>query len=90
MSSAGNVSAFLLVINPALLTGRAEFDEHVDGWLATYLAAFDEGARYPGQRAAECEAARTLNGIPLQPSMLKLLQKAGELVGVPFKAAALT
>ena len=35
MSSAGNVSAFMMVINPALLTGRAAFDDHVDGWLST-------------------------------------------------------
>src|SRR3546814_16138875 len=65
MSSAGNVSAFALVINPDRVAGRAAFDEHVDAWLSTYLAASGAGARYPGPRAAASAADGRPPGHPL-------------------------
>ncbi|NIF22360.1 Ldh family oxidoreductase [Candidatus Pantoea multigeneris] len=83
-SSAGNVSAFVLVINPALLLGREAFDQHMLSWLETYLTASGDNARYPGQRAAQCEAERKANGIPVSASVLGELKKAGDLVGLPF------
>ncbi len=57
-SAAGNVSAFLLVINPDRVVGRAAFDAHVAQWLTTYTAASGEEARYPGERASLCEVER--------------------------------
>lgn len=84
MSSAGNVSALLMLFNPEHFVGRAAFDSHVDAWLGTYLAASGPKARYPGQRAAECEAERRHSGIPLPASIEAELVKVGELVGRPF------
>jgi LDH2 family malate/lactate/ureidoglycolate dehydrogenase len=83
-SSAGNISAFLLILNPDLIIGRQAFDAHVAGWLATYLAASGDQGRYPGQRAAECEAQRSAAGIPVSPSIVAELRLAGEKVGYPF------
>lgn len=86
--SAGNVSGFLMVVNPDRVIGRDLFDAHVVEWLSTYLAATGERGRYPGQRAAESESRRMASGIPIADSTLELLAKAGESVGVPFDAAA--
>jgi LDH2 family malate/lactate/ureidoglycolate dehydrogenase len=83
-SSAGNVSAFLLVINPDRVIGRAAFDAHVAQWLSTYTDASGADARYPGERAAACEVERTRDGIPLPMGVVAELRKVGELVGVPF------
>lgn len=83
-SSAGNVSAFLLVINPDRMIGRAAFDAHMSAWLSSYLDASGKGSRYPGQRAAQVELERTRNGIPVPPSVVKDLRTAGLLVGLPF------
>lgn len=89
-SSAGNVSAFILVINPALLIGQQLFDEHMRSWLDTYLQASGEDSRYPGQRASECEQNRLEFGIPVAASIVAELTKAGELVGHPFDVPPLT
>jgi hypothetical protein len=51
---------------------------------------FDDGARYPGQRSAECEIERTRLGIPLEPNAMRVLVEAGELVGYPFDLDPLT
>ena len=83
-SSAGNVSAFLLVLNPDLLAGRQAYDAHVRHWLDSYLAASGEGSRFPGQRAAECEADRLRTGIPVPESTVKALSKLGASLGVAF------
>jgi LDH2 family malate/lactate/ureidoglycolate dehydrogenase len=83
-SSAGNVSAFLMVINPSLVVGKAAFDTHVEKWVSTYLSAGGKEARYPGQRAGEMEAQRTISGIPIPSSTLNDLRKAGASVGVQF------
>lgn len=84
MSSAGNVSAFLLVINPENIIGRTAFDAHVADWLAVYLEASGEGSRYPGERAAASEARRRRDGIPLPQNLISELKKVGEQVGHPF------
>jgi LDH2 family malate/lactate/ureidoglycolate dehydrogenase len=84
MSSAGNVSAFLMVINPDLAVGRDLFDNHMADWIATYRAASGSGSRYPGQRAAETELARVRDGVPLPPSIVADLRKVGDLAGRPF------
>lgn len=86
-SSAGNVSAFLLVINPDRVVGRAAFDAHVAQWLGTYTAASGEAARYPGERASLCEAERRRDGIPLSLGAVAELRKVGELVGLGFDLA---
>lgn len=83
-SSAGNVSAFLTVLNPARIVGQDEFDNHVARWISTYLSASGEQSRYPGQRAAEYEAKRKVAGIPIPLSTLEQLQKVGTSVGVTF------
>lgn len=84
MSSAGNISAFLLVLNPERFVGRDAFDAHVADWLRTYKDASGEGSRYPGERAAECEAERRTTGIPIAVSTLAELVKIGAEAGVPF------
>lgn len=87
VSAAGNVSAMLMLFNPDLFVGRAAFDDHVAGWLDTYLGATGPGARYPGERAADCEQQRLREGIPLPASVVTELVKAGALVGRPFPVA---
>jgi len=89
-SSAGNVSAFLLVLNPDLIVGRQAFDAHVAMWLDTYLAASGDQGRYPGQRAAECEEQRSAAGIPISPGIVAELRQAGEKVGYPFDVRPVT
>jgi len=84
MSSAGNISAFLLVLNPERFVGREAFDAHVADWLRTYKDASSPNSRYPGERAALCEAERRESGIPIAPSTLSELVKIGETSGVPF------
>ena len=88
MSSAGNVSAFLMVMNPDLLAGREAFDQHVRGWLATYLDASGPDARYPGQRAAACEIERRANGIPLSSKTVATLDKLSDQLGLDIRVAA--
>lgn len=82
--SPADVSGFALVINPARLLGRAAFDAHMDAWLATYLAAGGETARYPGQRAAAEERRRAAEGFALPASVVNELRAAGASVGCPF------
>ncbi|MGL4317545.1 MAG: Ldh family oxidoreductase [Pseudomonas sp.] len=86
MSSAGNVSAFILVINPERVIGRAAFDEHMHAWIATYKSASGAAGRYPGERAAEIEAQRSRDGIPLASQVVAELIKTGERIGQPFAA----
>lgn len=86
-SSAGNVSAFLLVINPDRVVGRAAFDAHVAQWLTTYTSASGEEARYPGERASLCEVERRRDGIPLSLGAVAELRKVGDLVGLDFDLA---
>ncbi|WP_052081144.1 Ldh family oxidoreductase [Pseudomonas sp. ML96] len=83
-SSAGNVSAFILVINPDLVIGRDTFDAHMHAWIDTYKNASGAGGRYPGERAAEIEAQRLRDGIPLASQVVAELQKVGESVGHAF------
>ncbi|GAA4326127.1 Ldh family oxidoreductase [Pigmentiphaga soli] len=88
-SSAGNVSAFLLVIDPAQVIGRVAFDDHMAAWLGTYLEAAGPSGRYPGQRAAQCEADRAVGGIPVPAGIVRELERAGEIAGLPFDVAPL-
>lgn len=82
--STADASAFALVINPALTTGRAAFDASVAAWLQTYLQAGGPGARYPGQRQAACEERRSRDGIPLPPGLLAELRALSERTGCPL------
>lgn len=84
-SSAGNVSAFLLLLNPDILVGRDVFDAHVAAWLADYMDASGPKARYPGERAAAVERERSVAGIPLPGSVVRELHELGDLVNVPFR-----
>ncbi|MDM0108527.1 Ldh family oxidoreductase [Variovorax sp. J22R24] len=85
---AANVSAFLLVINPALAVGQGAFDASVSAWMQTYLEASGLGARYPGQRQAECEQQRLRQGIPVPAGLLAELRALGRSVGRPFDLEA--
>lgn len=89
MSSAGNVSAFILVINPELLIGRAAYDAHMHAWIDTYKNASGVDGRYPGERAAEIEAQRARDGIPLARPVVAELIQVGERVGHAFTVAPL-
>jgi LDH2 family malate/lactate/ureidoglycolate dehydrogenase len=83
-SSAGNVSGFLMVINPARVVGQDAFDNHVEGWISTYLSGSGPNSRYPGQRADEYETKRKVAGIPIPLSTQGELEKVGKSVGVAF------
>ena len=76
--------AFLLVVNPVLLAPG--FAAHMGGWLATY-AGSGEGARYPGERAAEIEAARRAGGLELPAAVVAELTRMGAALGTPFAPA---
>ncbi|MDM0049696.1 Ldh family oxidoreductase [Variovorax sp. J22R115] len=86
--SAAGVSAFALVINPALAVGQDAFDGSVSAWMQTYLEASGPGARSPGQRQAECEHRRRQEGIPLPAGLLAELRALGTRLGLPFDLAA--
>lgn len=88
-SAPSRVGAFLFVVNPGLVTERAQFDAHVAGWMATYKTASGEQGRYPGERAAQLEQKRMSEGIPLNASVIAELKQVGDLAGVPFDPAAL-
>lgn len=61
-----NLSAFILVINPAL-SGASSFDADMTAWLRNYTAAGGGEGRYPGQRGAHLERERRARGIPVPP-----------------------
>ncbi|MEJ8859315.1 Ldh family oxidoreductase [Variovorax robiniae] len=82
--SASNVSAFLVVINPALVIGEHAFNESLNAWLQNYLEASGPDSRYPGQRQATCEALRRKEGIPVPDGLLAELQATGRLARHPF------
>ncbi|WP_225984643.1 Ldh family oxidoreductase [Noviherbaspirillum aerium] len=82
--SASDASAFLLVINPELMFGRAAFDAYSSAWLQHYLQASGPFARYPGQRQAACEAERLREGIPLPAALREELRQVGERLGIGF------
>lgn len=86
--SAGNVSAFLLVFNPAFAVGQAAFESNVQAWLATYVDASGPEARYPGQRQAACESLRLRTGVPLPAGLLAELRALGTQRGLPFALEA--
>lgn len=77
-----DMGGFLMVLNPALI-GQA-FDQDVETWLGTYQNAGGSAARYPGERAAEEEAQRRRDGIPIPPVLLQQLRETGAQTGVPF------
>lgn len=82
--AAANASAFLLVINPDLMFGRPSFEAHSKAWLQHFLQSSGADARYPGQRQAQCEAARIVGGIPVPASLYSELKNIGEKLGTPF------
>ncbi len=84
-SAPARVGAFLLVANPALVTTRAAYDEHMADWIGHYRKAAGVEGRYPGERAAKLEAERAANGIPLSPALVAELHKVGEACAAPFE-----
>lgn len=87
-SAPARVGAFAFVANPELVAGRAAYDAHVAAWLDTYRKASGADARYPGERAAQLEARRSAEGVPLPDSVVAELTKIGELTKVPFDLTA--
>ncbi|MGH8258453.1 MAG: Ldh family oxidoreductase [Steroidobacteraceae bacterium] len=88
-SSAGNVSAFLLVINPDRMVGREAFAAHVADWVSTYQLAAGPDARYPGERAGQCEQERRAAGIPIPAPLAEELRATGDKVSSPFRLSPL-
>lgn len=85
-SSAGDVGAFLFVVNPDLMQGETAFESDMESWLEGYDSAFEDEGRYPGQNAARIEADRRKNGLPIDPETLQSLAILGEKSGVAFPA----
>ncbi|HTH95800.1 MAG TPA: Ldh family oxidoreductase [Stellaceae bacterium] len=84
---ADETGLFGLVINPALIHGRVAFEAESAAWLATYLDAAGPEARYPGARAAACEAERLQAGLPLAPNIIADLQHVAAIAHCPFNPA---
>jgi LDH2 family malate/lactate/ureidoglycolate dehydrogenase len=81
--SNARMSAFILVVNPSLAsTGR--YQDDVSEWLGVYLAAAGGKGRYPGQRAAESETRRRVEGIPVPAVTLSQMQEISRRLDVPF------
>ena len=77
----GLVEAFLLVVNPDLVSGRDEYEARLHSSIQLYRST---GERLPGRRAQELEALRFREGIPMPDSVLGALRETAELVGAPF------
>ena len=84
-SSAGDIGALFLVINPDLVIERSMFDRAMSDWLDFFLGSFPDGGRYPGQRSAEIEAERKTSGIPFAPNAVSRLVELGRAADVPFE-----
>ncbi|MDM0014893.1 Ldh family oxidoreductase [Variovorax sp. J22P168] len=82
--SAADVSAFLIVINPALAIGQDAFDVSIGAWMQAFRDGSGPGSRYPGQRQASCEAQRLADGIPIPAGLRAELRQLGARVGHPF------
>ncbi len=73
----GEFGGFVYALNPALI--HAGFTAHVAEWLRIYHASGPD-ARYPGERAARCEAEREAGGVPVSARVLgELTTLAAEL-----------
>lgn len=83
-SAPSRVGAFLLVVNPDLVTGRAAYESHMRDWLKVYKLASGIEGRYPGERAARLETQRLRSGIPLTDGVVAELRTVGDLTGVTF------
>jgi LDH2 family malate/lactate/ureidoglycolate dehydrogenase len=75
------MGAFMLVINPRLAAGDG-YAADVNAWFARYAEAAGPEGRYPGRRAAECEAERARHGIPVAPGSLEQMNKISQRLGV--------
>lgn len=77
------MGAFLMVINPKLAAGDGYADD-VRVWFDRYMAAAGPDGRYPGRRAAESEAERRRDGIPVAPGSWEQMRAISEKLGVPL------
>jgi LDH2 family malate/lactate/ureidoglycolate dehydrogenase len=77
------MGAFLLVINPQLAAGGI-YAADTREWLDRFMQAAGPEGRYPGSRAAACEAERRRDGIPVAPGSLAQMRAVSERLGVPF------
>jgi LDH2 family malate/lactate/ureidoglycolate dehydrogenase len=85
-SAPGHLNAFILVINPDLVAGRAEYEAHVSAWTEHYKANGGPHARIPGERAAGKELDARRNGVPLAANVIAELRELGSAYGVPFSS----
>lgn len=76
-----DMGAFLLVINPKLAAGET-YAGDVTVWFDRYMAAAGPDGRYPGRRAAESEAERRQDGIPVAPGSLEQMREISRKLGV--------
>jgi LDH2 family malate/lactate/ureidoglycolate dehydrogenase len=83
-SSAGNVSAFILVLNPDLVIGADNYAAHVENWMKAYRTAMGKSALYPGERSHAAELVRSRDGIPLSLNVVEELKGVGALTGISF------
>lgn len=81
----GPFGGFALVIDPAAAGGREAFAANAAEWIAIYHASQD-GARYPGERAAQVAAERLAAGVPVPETLRATFAEIGETVGAPFPA----
>jgi LDH2 family malate/lactate/ureidoglycolate dehydrogenase len=79
-----SAGAFMMTINPQLAAIAGGYAAHVAEWIALYKEATGGDARYPGERAAQCEAESRANGIRLAETVRDDLIKIGEDIGPRF------
>lgn len=80
--SAGNVSAFAMVLNPSLVSGRDSFVDRTEEWFEAFAGAFPNVPRYPGSAGAEHEAERLATGVPVPGPVLEALKAMSRQLGV--------
>lgn len=79
----GPFGGFAFVIDPAAAGGRDAFAANTAEWVGIYRNS-QEGARYPGERAALTAAERAITGIPVPDTLRATFAGVGESVGVSF------
>lgn len=72
--SASNVSAWLMVVNPAHAVGQAQFGQNMLDWMRVFVAGSSATGRYPGQRQHAAEQTSWKEGVAVAAPVLAQLQ----------------
>jgi LDH2 family malate/lactate/ureidoglycolate dehydrogenase len=84
----GRQGAFVWLVKPDAFAEPRHFAEYMVQWTGAYLAAGEDEARLPGQRAAALERSARTDGIALPTVIEKELIELGARLGVSFPIPA--